>query len=266
MTNSNNNLNKELFRADYVNNSNRNASSYKMEILNLHYDYFRQTLPKEHSVSAKFDTGASKSYITLGTLYSDALDIGILKHLKSSVFRTDYDTTYFHGITPNEVMVVHCYAKNTIIGNSYTLRKFHFWLSLDIASRKFLIGDDFISNCHFNHKVNEDIIVTDFSESEYIKKNKGNAVCIEDVFNTIKNIKASMLYKYRVTLKGNDGTFKEYDNISAYNPQDAILTVISWYFSYNVDIETAMEENANAKVELINGQRPSITFHRISKK
>ncbi|MCR5098907.1 MAG: hypothetical protein K6B14_08165 [Lachnospiraceae bacterium] len=47
------------------------------------------------------------------------------------------------------------------MGNIY-FERFYYWLSPTTENKKALLGDDFIKNCEFGHKIRDNIVIDDF--------------------------------------------------------------------------------------------------------
>lgn len=57
------------------------------------------------------------------------------------------------------------------IGN-IAIPEFHYYLTVGVERRTFLLGDDFISCCTFSHAYNSDILINGFNNKVYVEKFK----------------------------------------------------------------------------------------------
>ena len=79
-------------------------------------------------------------------------------------------------------------CRNVVIGG-VQFRRFHYYLIPSFELRKFLLGKDFISCCKFEHAVDGDITVTEFSNGKY-EQQASNAIDMLEILELVSNVSA----------------------------------------------------------------------------
>ena len=127
---------------------------------------------KNKSLSFKFDTGATSTFITVGALKKDIeADEKKLQCLFENCKQNGILSNTYTSASGQDMFAVRCYAENVTLGN-ITLPTFYYWLSPMIKNKKLLLGDDFIRFCSFNHIPESDIVIDNFKTDEYIRYNR----------------------------------------------------------------------------------------------
>lgn len=96
---------------------------------------------------AKFDTGASKTLVSINSLNSRLVTKEFIEYLKAGIQRRKIVASELIAANNGIIEVYPCFMNNVSLGQ-YIVHKFYCWICLDdISNQKFLIGDDFISCC-----------------------------------------------------------------------------------------------------------------------
>lgn len=115
----------------------------------------------------KFDTGASSTIITTGSLCESEEDMLKLAYFLESCNRTGkYVSKLLCSASGNHMRGILCRIKDFRFSN-VTPFTFYFYLVYSTSNIKALLGADFISCCDCNLKANEDIEITRFYDGIY---------------------------------------------------------------------------------------------------
>ena len=135
---------------------NRNTETYTIDL--------SIPLTSFSSIRFKFDTGASSTMITAGSLCEDEEDMTKLAYFLESCHRTGrYISKPLYGDGKYGIL---CHIKDFVFPGGVPFT-FYFYLIYLTDHRKVLLGADFISCCDCNLKAKEDIEITRFHDSMY---------------------------------------------------------------------------------------------------
>ena len=122
----------------------------------------------------KFDTGASFTSITLGSLIdADKITKREQEILRKQILNLDYPHQPLISASDHEMTGILCYTKKIILSGQ-TFENFYFYLIPEFY-KKALLGADFISCCNFTHELRgevdalPEIYITKFFYSIYKK-------------------------------------------------------------------------------------------------
>ena len=152
-----------------------NNSAYYIPISNLRGN-------KKEYLAIKFDTGAVNTVLSFSALVGNPKFLGIsedkfveqLKNMRGITTKT------FKAANGKTMIGYLCCAKDVIIGGC-KFDKFFYYLICNIERNLALLGDDFISCCSFEHKVNSNIEITHFDTKHYKINEDKEKNCISEV-------------------------------------------------------------------------------------
>ncbi len=135
---------------------------------------------------AKFDSGASVSIIGLARFDKRINNIRFMEEFvkyaqKHKVVKEEYTVANGQTIATYPCIMNSISVDGTIINN------FMFRIILDGKVNKFLIGDDFISCCKFDHEIGGAIEISEFSQSRYDIKHNKEMINLKEVFKQFTN-------------------------------------------------------------------------------
>ena len=118
-------------------------------------------------IKFKFDTGASSTMITAGSLCDGEEDMAKLAYFLESCRRTGrYISKPLYSAYGDGKYGILCHIKDFVFPGGVPFT-FYFYLIYLTDHRKALLGADFISCCDCNLKAKEDIEITRFHDSMY---------------------------------------------------------------------------------------------------
>ena len=116
---------------------------------------------------AKFDTGAVEAMMSLSCMLGE-YNPQEEDRFRRYVIDNKIIHTYFNAANGG---MMECYpvcAKDVKIGN-IAISEFHYYLTVGVERRTFLLDDDFISCCTFSHAYNSDILINGFNNNRYVE-------------------------------------------------------------------------------------------------
>lgn len=116
---------------------------------------------------AKFDSGAAISIIGLERLGRELQDKSFLNFFIKYTQDNGIDKKVYTVANGQEIETYPCMIDKISLDGTDILN-FRFGLVLTQKSNRFLLGDDFISCCAFQHTIGGSITITDFSQSRYM--------------------------------------------------------------------------------------------------
>jgi len=144
-------------------------------------------------IPLKFDTGAVNTVISLNTLLANkGIDVEsdeakLLKENFRTSLRPDISKKIFYSASGNDMIGFLCHSKNVKL-SGYEVKNFYYYMVYNIDKQIALLGDDFISCCHFNHESNSDIVITYFNSTLYESKCKRTSLDTDEVFEIFDKI------------------------------------------------------------------------------
>lgn len=156
------------------------------------YHMSGRNIIQNRSLSFKFDTGATSTFITVGALRTDIeADEKELQQLFEKCKKNGILSNTYMSASGQEMFAIRCFADNVILGN-ITFSTFYYWLSPMIQNKKLLLGDDFVRFCSFTHAPESDIVIDDFKMDDYIRYNMRieKTMCISqnEILEMISNV------------------------------------------------------------------------------
>lgn len=156
-----------------------NGKSYSVPVEGIH----------TNAISAKLDTGAVATTISLSSLcagYDSQVESSILQYIE----RRGLKPVHFTAANGTDVKCYRAYAKDVRVGN-IIVPEFHYYVSVGIARKSFLLGNDFISCCSFSHKCQGNILINSFNIEEYARNfAHGDYLLDEDITEILEMVEA----------------------------------------------------------------------------
>lgn len=115
---------------------------------------------------AKFDSGAAISIIGLERFGRELQDKLFLDFFDKYIKDNGIDKKVYTAANGQEIETYPCTIDKISLDGTDIIN-FRFGLVLTQKSNRFLLGDDFISCCEFQHMIGGSILVNDFSQSRY---------------------------------------------------------------------------------------------------
>ncbi len=148
---------------EYRTSSNRYRTKILIPLLSKLFEFY-----------AVIDTGASSTTMALETLINDKPSEGLIKSLDEYAQRLGIKSCPLHGGTmkrnkEDAYTYVTCF-KNVIIGGHF-MKKFYANIMINGADDIFVIGNDFINACNYQHRAGENKLVI---ENPNAQKYNGN--------------------------------------------------------------------------------------------
>lgn len=150
---------------------------------NMHID-------KSKYIPAKFDTGAVSTIVSLGAISKNTtFTSDKIESLREKLKNKCSDVKKFRSATGHTIEGFLTYQENVKLSN-LNIPRFYYYLTLQNNIKKFLIGDDFIAFCKFNHDKKSDIIISEFYYDDYIENietdnNIDGGISINEIYNII---------------------------------------------------------------------------------
>lgn len=152
-----------------------NNSAYYIPISNLRGN-------KKEYLAIKFDTGAVNTVLSFSALVGNLKFLGISedKFEEQIKKKVGIITKDFKAANGKTMLGYLCCSQDVII-DGYKFDKFYYYLIFNIERKLALLGDDFISCCNFEHKVNSNIEITHFDTNHYKINEDKEKNCISEV-------------------------------------------------------------------------------------
>lgn len=129
---------------------------------------------------AKFDSGASVSIIGLARFDNRINNIRFIEEFEKYAQRHKVVEEEYTVANGEKIATYPC-IMNLISVDGTVISNFMFRIILDGKANKFLIGDDFISCCKFNHEIGGAIEISEFSQSRYNLKHNKEMINLEEI-------------------------------------------------------------------------------------
>lgn len=131
---------------------------------------------------AKLDTGAALSVLGAASVCSKIDVLLFCDKVKQRAAELQVEQKYLTAANGSQFEIIPCRLQNVYLDRTL-IQEFKFGLYLNPNSNTFLLGDDFLSCCEFNHTIGGPIQITDFSVDRYKQKNNNVAVNLSDIYN-----------------------------------------------------------------------------------
>ena len=138
------------------------------------YITYIQGLDRNQLFTMVFDTGAVNTVISLKTFTNRAVD---RKKLKEILSRKTASKA-FRSVSGHQLKGYLVCADGVKL-SGFDIGRFYYYLILDAEESVSLLGNDFISCCHFSHDEKSDIIIRGFNRELYESEYEGLAEAVD---------------------------------------------------------------------------------------